>query len=89
MRVAIARRRETAERRRETSSGGCDLVLTSRWAKLLGVPTALRGLLAYATMAGIAFVRRVDQHWSLHLERGVLGRVLQRLPDDDLAHGAG
>ena len=44
--------------------GGCDVVLSSRWATLLGLPTAVWGLLAYATLAAIAFVRRPDQQWS-------------------------
>jgi uncharacterized membrane protein/glutaredoxin len=39
-------------------------VLSSRWATLLGLPTALWGLLAYAGLAAIAFVRRVDKQWS-------------------------
>jgi uncharacterized membrane protein len=44
--------------------GGCDVVLSSRWATLLGLPVAVWGLLAYATLGAIAFVRRVDKHWS-------------------------
>jgi uncharacterized membrane protein len=44
--------------------GGCDIVLSSRWSTLLGLPTALWGMLAYAGLAGIAFVRRADTHWS-------------------------
>ena len=44
--------------------GGCDVVLTSRWATLFGLPTAFWGLMAYAGIGSIAFVRRVDQHWS-------------------------
>ena len=47
-----------------TAGGGCDVVLTSRWAKLLGVPTSLWGFVAYAALAAIAFVRRTDQHWA-------------------------
>lgn len=47
-----------------TAGGGCDAVLTSRWATLLGLPTAFWGFLGYATLAGIAFVRRADTHWS-------------------------
>jgi uncharacterized membrane protein len=47
-----------------SAGGGCDTVLTSRWATLLGLPTALWGLLAYAGLAAIAFVRRVDSHWT-------------------------
>ena len=34
--------------------------LTSRWATLLGLPTAFWGLLAYAALAAISFVRRAD-----------------------------
>ena len=42
----------------------CDIVLSSRWATLLGLPTAFWGFLSYVTLAGIAlFVRRVDRHW--------------------------
>src|SRR6266513_3175156 len=44
--------------------GGCDVVLGSRWATLLGVPTSLWGFLGYATLAAIAFVRRADQQRS-------------------------
>ncbi len=44
--------------------GGCDVVLASRWGTLLGLPTSLWGLFAYATLAGIAFVRRADRQWS-------------------------
>jgi uncharacterized membrane protein len=47
-----------------SAGGGCEAVLTSRWATLLGLPTALWGLLAYVGLAAIAFVRRVDRHWT-------------------------
>ena len=47
-----------------SAGGGCDIVLTSRWATLLGLPTALWGLFAYTGLAAIAFVRRADRHWS-------------------------
>jgi uncharacterized membrane protein/glutaredoxin len=46
------------------AGGGCDIVLSSRWATLLGVPTSLWGLLGYAALAAIAFVRRADKQWS-------------------------
>jgi uncharacterized membrane protein/glutaredoxin len=45
------------------TGSGCDLVLSSRWATLLGLPTALWGMVAYITLAGIAFIARVDRHW--------------------------
>jgi len=41
----------------------CDIVLSSRWATLLGLPTAFWGLLAYAALAGTAFIKRTDHHW--------------------------
>jgi uncharacterized membrane protein len=43
---------------------GCDIVLHSKWATLLGLPTAMWGFLTYALLAGIALlVRQVDRHW--------------------------
>ena len=47
-----------------SAGGGCETVLTSRWAKLLGVPTSLWGFAGYAALAGIAFVRRANKQWS-------------------------
>jgi uncharacterized membrane protein len=48
-----------------TAGSGCDLVLNSRWAKLFGLPTSFWGFLAYAALAGIAWIRRADRHWKL------------------------
>jgi uncharacterized membrane protein/glutaredoxin len=42
---------------------GCDVVLNSQWARLLGLPTAFWGLLAYISLAAVAFIRRADRHW--------------------------
>jgi uncharacterized membrane protein len=42
---------------------GCEVVLESRWATLLGVPTAYWGLAAYLTLAATAFIRRIEWHW--------------------------
>ena len=42
---------------------GCDAVLSSKWATLLGAPTAFWGLLAYATLAGLAFGSRAGWRW--------------------------
>jgi uncharacterized membrane protein/glutaredoxin len=47
-----------------SAGGGCDVVLTSRWATLLGLPTSFWGLLGYAALAAIAFLRRAETHWS-------------------------
>ena len=53
--------------------GGCDVVLSSRWAMLLGLPTSLWGFLGYAGLAAIAFVRRADRQWSLAWTVAVVG----------------
>jgi uncharacterized membrane protein len=47
-----------------SAGGGCDAVLTSKWATLLGLPTSLWGLAGYIALAAIAFVRRADTQWS-------------------------
>jgi len=46
-----------------SAGAGCDVVLTSHWSKTFGLPTALWGFLAYAGLAGIAFIKRADTHW--------------------------
>jgi uncharacterized membrane protein/glutaredoxin len=43
---------------------GCDAVLSSRWATLLGVPTSVWGLLAYGTLAAIAYGGRDGWRWT-------------------------
>lgn len=48
-----------------SAGGGCDVVLSSRWATLLGLPTAFWGLLTYLALAGTAFIARADQQWRL------------------------
>ena len=56
------------------AGGGCDVVLSSRWATLFGLPTAFWGLMAYAGIAAIAFfVRRVDKHWSYAFSAAFFG----------------
>ncbi|MCC7125718.1 MAG: vitamin K epoxide reductase family protein [Acidobacteria bacterium] len=46
-----------------TAGSGCDVVLSSRWATLFDMPTAFWGFLSYATLAGLAFVKRADTQW--------------------------
>jgi uncharacterized membrane protein/glutaredoxin len=41
----------------------CDIVLSSPWATLLGMPTALWGFGAYLLLAAISFIQREDRHW--------------------------
>jgi uncharacterized membrane protein len=43
---------------------GCDIVQSSRWGTLLGLPTAFWGLLAYAALAHVAWrERNAERHW--------------------------
>jgi uncharacterized membrane protein/glutaredoxin len=56
-----------------SAGGGCDVVLSSAWATLLGLPTAVWGLLAYAALAAIAFIRRSDKQWSYALTVAFFG----------------
>ncbi|MBI2985210.1 MAG: vitamin K epoxide reductase family protein [Deltaproteobacteria bacterium] len=48
-----------------TEGSGCDVVLNSHWSKLFGLPISFWGFLAYASLAGIAFIKRADLHWKL------------------------
>src|SRR5262245_11211005 len=40
-----------------SAGSACDVVLSSSWATLLGMPTSFWGLTAYVLLAGIAFVK--------------------------------
>jgi uncharacterized membrane protein len=46
-----------------TAGGGCDAVQSSRYAMLLGVPTALWGALAYAAVGGLAVAGLTVARW--------------------------
>lgn len=48
-----------------SAGSGCDLVLSSRWATLMGLPTAFWGVLTYLTLAGTALIARADRQWRL------------------------
>jgi uncharacterized membrane protein len=39
------------------TTGGCEKVQTSKYAELAGIPVAVLGLVAYATVFGLTFVR--------------------------------
>jgi uncharacterized membrane protein len=41
----------------------CDVVLNSRWSTLFGMPTSFWGLLAYASLAAIAWNKATDLPW--------------------------
>jgi len=46
-----------------SEGSGCDVVLTSQWATMFGLPTALWGFLAYAGLAAISFIKDAHKHW--------------------------
>ena len=47
-----------------SAGSACELVQTSRWAYLFGIPVAAWGMLAFLTMAFVAGqVRQVEWHW--------------------------
>ena len=56
-----------------SAGSGCDVVLTSRWATMFGLPTAFWGFLAYAGLAGIAFIKGVEKHWRYAWTAAFLG----------------
>src|SRR5687767_8755545 len=61
--------------------GGCDIVQSSQWATLLGVPTALWGLLLYGGLAYIALrVRRPIVQWRGALVPAAPGRGVSVYP---------
>jgi uncharacterized membrane protein/glutaredoxin len=45
--------------------GGCDIVLSSRWSMLFGMPIAFWGFLTYALLAAVAWNKRTDSQWKL------------------------
>jgi uncharacterized membrane protein/glutaredoxin len=45
--------------------GGCDVVLSSRWATLMGLPTAFWGLLTYLGLAATALMADTHKRWRL------------------------
>lgn len=43
--------------------GGCDVVLSSRWSSLFGMPTSFWGFLTYALLGAVAWSKRADSQW--------------------------
>ncbi|HEY3152965.1 MAG TPA: vitamin K epoxide reductase family protein [Candidatus Binatia bacterium] len=46
-----------------TEGAGCDVVLSSRWSTLFGMPTSFWGFLTYALLAAVAWNRYADNQW--------------------------
>ena len=48
-----------------TVGSACDVVLNSRWSRLLGMPTSFWGLLTYALLAAIAWNKTTPSQWKM------------------------
>src|SRR5579883_1362270 len=48
-----------------TVGSSCDIVLSSSWSTLLGLPTSAWGFLAYASLVAISFIKPAHLHWWL------------------------
>ena len=46
-----------------TEGSACDVVLTSQWSTLFGVPTSLWGFFTYALLAAVAWNKRTEAQW--------------------------
>jgi len=46
-----------------SEGAGCDIVLSSRWSFLFGMPTSFWGFLAYALLAAVAWNRNAANQW--------------------------
>jgi uncharacterized membrane protein len=46
-----------------TEGSACDVVLSSQWATLFGVPTSLWGFFTYALLAAVAWNKRTATQW--------------------------
>ena len=46
-----------------TQGAGCDVVLSSRWSTLFGMPTSFWGFLTYALLAAVAWNRYAASQW--------------------------
>jgi uncharacterized membrane protein/glutaredoxin len=47
------------------AGSACDIVLSSRWATLFGMPTSFWGFLTYALLAAVAWNKRADNQWKV------------------------
>lgn len=48
-----------------TVGSACDVVLNSRWSRLLGMPTSFWGFLTYALLAAIAWNKTTPSQWKM------------------------
>ena len=56
-----------------TVGSACDIVLNSRWSKLLGMPTSFWGFLTYALLAAIAWNKTTPSQWKMAWTVTIIG----------------
>jgi uncharacterized membrane protein/glutaredoxin len=56
-----------------TVGSACDVVLNSRWSRLLGLPTSFWGFLTYALLAAIAWNKTTPSQWKMAWTVTVVG----------------
>ncbi len=56
-----------------TEGSGCDVVLTSKWSKLFGMPTSFWGFLTYALLGAIAWNKRTAVQWKTAFILSIFG----------------
>ena len=56
-----------------TVGSACDVVLNSRWSRLLGMPTSFWGFLTYALLAAIAWNKTTPSQWKMAWTVTIIG----------------
>lgn len=56
-----------------TVGSACDIVLNSRWSKLLGIPISFWGFLTYALLAAIAWNKTTPSQWKMAWTVTIIG----------------
>ena len=56
-----------------TIGSACDVVLNSRWSRLLGMPTSFWGFLTYALLAAIAWNKTTASQWKMAWTVTIIG----------------
>jgi uncharacterized membrane protein/glutaredoxin len=56
-----------------TVGSACDIVLNSRWSKLLGMPISFWGFLTYALLAAIAWNKTTPSQWKMAWTVTIIG----------------
>jgi uncharacterized membrane protein len=47
------------------AGSGCDVVLSSRWSEIFGLPTSFWGFFTYAALGAVAFIKAAESRWKI------------------------